>query len=143
MSHPCREHARWGRGEGELEKQRLAAKGASLAPKAAGFPPPPAPPPAPHAHPGPARANRIQKVIQSPGSEFLEDPGWGRRRAGRRPGGREGSDQNQVPSALPFHPGLPPEAWPQRRFTDVSNWLPGERWFNPESQEWESNQTQV
>ena len=89
-----------------------------MAPKAARCPPPTYPP-CPPSPPQPDCANRIQKVIQSPGSEFLEDPGWRRLGAGRRPGRQRGSDKDQVPTDLAFQPGLPPEAWPPNRFTDL------------------------
>lgn len=83
-------------------------------------PRPPTYPPCPPSPLQPDCANRIQKVIQSPGSEFLEDPGWGRRGAGRRPGRQRGSDKDQVlvPTALAFQAELPPESWPPHRFTD-------------------------
>lgn len=98
------------------------------------FPPPPIPPSLPQ----PACANGIQKVIQSPGSEFLEDPGWGLLVAGRRPGGGEGSDKDQVPTALPFHPGWEgegclPKPGLSTGLQIFSNWLPGENAFSPES----------
>lgn len=136
------------KGDLKLERQRQAPEGACLAPKAAdGSPLLPFTPSLSCIPPQPACANRIQKVIQSPGSEFLEDPGWGLPVAGRRPGGREGSDKDQVPTALPFH-GQGGGRWegvvagvavclPKPGFSRglqiFFNWLPGEKVFSPES----------
>lgn len=101
-------------------------------------------PPLPLSPSQPACANRIQEVTQSPGSELLEDPGWRLLGAGRRPGGREGSDKDQVPTALPFHPRCFPKPGLSTGLQIFSNWLPGEKVFRPgEPQEWESNQIQV
>lgn len=101
-------------GETETSNQRrlLGTRGCWMPPASPIYPPCPPSPLQPDC------ANRIQKVIQSPGSEFLEDPGWGRRGAGRRPGRQRGSDKDQVPTALAFQAELPLEAWPPHRFTD-------------------------
>lgn len=57
----------------------------------------------------PACANRIQTVTQSPGSEFLEDPGWGLPGAGRKPGGRGALIKIKYPQPSHFTRGCLPE----------------------------------
>lgn len=143
---PSRQRAREmeAKGDEKLERQRQAPEGACLPPKAAGgLPLTPLCPLLTPIPPQPASVNRIQKVTQSPGSEFLENPGWGLLEAERAQikirypqpshlvggGGKGGSG-----AICLLKPGL------STGLQNVSNWLP----VQPrEPQEWESNQTQV
>lgn len=128
------------KGEEKLERQRQAPEGACLPPRAAGrLPLTPLCPLLTPIPPQPASVNRIQKVTQSPGSEFLEDPGWELLVAGG--GGEAERAQIKIRYPQPSHivggggrggsravcllkPGLS---------TGFSSWMPGKKVLSPES----------